>query len=763
MRLFGLNINKATDKPIDEPFKKFKTEISHSESTLYADSQEKPYNPDLLYKKRGNYDLFDEMREDDQVHAAITLKKNTILGTDWYIDTDDENVREFWEVSLKKYFSDDDSHTFENVLYEKLTALDYGFSMSEIVIDSVIMPELGNKPFWILKKLKTRAPHSFELHTDKYGNLSDIVQWGAVGDNLHLPKDKMMLFVHQGEFGNPYGKSDLNKSVYRSQWSKDNIIKFQNIALERFGAPLLKGTYPANTDDETKSRFKLMLKNVMSKTAFMTRDDFNIDMIGGGQTISDAFDRAIDKHNLMIARAILVPDLLGFSGSQTSSGGLGSSMGDGQINTFFSICKRINSELTALVNRRIIGPLTKANFGPDTWAELKFRSSTKEQELLSASKFTELMKSGYQPTNDQKIWLMDVIGAPTNEMEKQIEENPEGDQQPDTDKPGEIVKPKEKEPEKLPEKAKPVESKPPKKEETKEDDDKTINEKLNADAVKVHSDFSREKTEFEKKVDFKEIENDLNNLEASYIPKVADKIKAVINNLMATIEKKKIIENKKFTAINELELKGMVELRKIFKDMFRDSYKSGLVSIATLKNNSVIEIDPALDTAETVTWMKEAAIYTTNVEGAELLKVSRGTLADGIRSGSGTKEIMKMLNKEFEKYDLTVGAHRVENIVRTNSLRAFNQARLNEFAKQKSMISGYQFSAIMDGRTSEVCTSHDGKKFSIDDGDRLNPPLHYQCRSVLVPIYFDEVEGEFQPDKLPQTEKEKGGFLKLIK
>ena len=66
----------------------------------------------------------------------------------------------------------------------------------------------------------------------------------------------------------------------------------------------------------------------------------------------------------------------------------------------------------------------------------------------------------------------------------------------------------------------------------------------------------------------------------------------------------------------------------------------------------------------------------------------------------------------------------------------------------------------MDENTTEICTELDMKILSTDESRNYNPPNHYRCRSILVPIFIDE---EFTLDTMPPTEKDQGNFLKLVK
>ena len=113
---------------------------------------------------------------------------------------------------------------FGDAMTNMLTHLDYGFSISEPVFDIVERPD-GLRA-WLIK-LKTRAPHTFTIHTDDYGNVTDIEQDHAGGQN-HLDPKGLILMIHQVEFGIPYGTSDL-QSAYRAWFSKDIVVKFWNI------------------------------------------------------------------------------------------------------------------------------------------------------------------------------------------------------------------------------------------------------------------------------------------------------------------------------------------------------------------------------------------------------------------------------------------------------------------------------------------------------------------------------------------------------
>jgi len=87
---------------------------------------------------------------------------------------------------------------------------------------------------------------------------------------------------------------------------------------------------------------------------------------------------------------------------------------------------------------------------------------------------------------------------------------------------------------------------------------------------------------------------------------------------------------------------------------------------------------------------------------------------------------------------------RLETIVRTNLTEVYNQGRLVQGSLADEYLEAWQYSAIIDTRTTEVCKHLDGRVFMADDKRvaGVRPPRHFNCRSVLVPIVVGETVEE---------------------
>ncbi len=129
--------------------------------------------------------------------------------------------------------------------------------------------------------------------------------------------------------------------------------------------------------------------------------------------------------------------------------------------------------------------------------------------------------------------------------------------------------------------------------------------------------------------------------------------------------------------------------------------------------------------------------YSLSLKGdieADLLRKAKNIIYSGIENGLSTQNITFGLESIFP----TFTSGRLNNIARTETSKAYNAGRLEGFKapELEGFIKGVQFSAIMDSRVTDICEKRHGLIFAIDD-PRLqsnNPPLHYQCRSVLIPV-----------------------------
>lgn len=114
-------------------------------------------------------------------------------------------------------------------------------------------------------------------------------------------------------------------------------------------------------------------------------------------------------------------------------------------------------------------------------------------------------------------------------------------------------------------------------------------------------------------------------------------------------------------------------------------------------------------------------------------------IRDGISSGKTNQEIVQRIRGtkklNYEDGLLTTTKSDIDRTVRTVRSHVANQTYLNSFTQI-----GFEYVrlvATLDGRTSKICASLDGAVWEINDPAKRIPPLHPNCRSILVPVEKD--------------------------
>jgi len=132
--------------------------------------------------------------------------------------------------------------------------------------------------------------------------------------------------------------------------------------------------------------------------------------------------------------------------------------------------------------------------------------------------------------------------------------------------------------------------------------------------------------------------------------------------------------------------------------------------------------------------------------GDSEFKRADGIIKRGLAKGLSTPEISNKVAAT-----VNISENQATALVRTAITRTTNLAQSEVMDANQGILKGYQFVAILDSRTSETCQYHDGRIYPIDD-KRWLPPLHWRCRSTIIPLAksFNEIL-ETQDTKIRKT------------
>jgi len=153
--------------------------------------------------------------------------------------------------------------------------------------------------------------------------------------------------------------------------------------------------------------------------------------------------------------------------------------------------------------------------------------------------------------------------------------------------------------------------------------------------------------------------------------------------------------------------------------------------------------------------MRRRVFFITGLADLELIKRVQLSLAKSVENGETFKDWKKRIRQELTDPKFT--EKRLRTIFRTNVQNIFATGRYaaltSDAARKRKPY--WKFSAIRDGRTTRVCKQSHGVILHMDHPWWKNhiPPLHFNCRSTIVPLSEKEARAagitQFPPEELP--------------
>lgn len=694
-----------------------------TESTLFRspyvpDSYKPPFNPDDLWQKAGSYRIYETMQNDDQVSICLQVKKDLIIGEggDFTIEDEaQEDMKKFLEVSLNDLSQCPLDEYFEEIL----SSMEFGFSMTEKVF------EIMDDGMLTLKSLKTRHPNTWRLHQDDAGNVTKYEQITSKG-NIDVNPKSLIHFINNKKFQNPYGKSDL-RAAYEAWFAKKECVKYLAIFLEKGASPVPVGRYDKNAPEGLSAKLLEILKKFQTKTAIVLPKEIEVEFLESKNT-GEAFLKAIHLFNMFIGRSLFIPDLLGFSGAEVGGGSF--ALGKEQISVFFMHINRRRKALESVINKQIVWPMIVYNFGfQESYPKFKFKPLDDSKAIELAKTWAEVVKGKIYEASDEEInHFRSLVKFPEGPVDRpEPAPSPFGGGDPnDPNKPGQKID---------------SEGKPLPPDEGQASDKKVPDSKDKAGKESEPQDksfgkiYDKPSGDYHKKVDFKAIKTKLDDYDNSIQSESKKIVNKMLSDLFDQIERKNIIKSQNTARIDGLSLKYKKELKQVFKasltQLFKDAQVQAEEEIFKVKFRRPVTDEKFLEILEDETF-KFVGDYEYGV-----LKRTRTELISAIRDGRPLSSVLDVLDVDLRQLSDT----QLERFARTKHTEVLNQGRVS-FFNDSGVVQGYQYSAILDDTTSGICAGLDGKKFAL--GDEPIPPLHFNCRSVLIPITKFE---EFEPDE----------------
>ncbi len=388
-------------------------EVAWSESRIYGAKDFPKYNPDQLIGARG-HTIYKRMMLDEQIKAVVHFKRDAVTARDWYFELESDALGEEESVRRVKVFEEmveAAPGSFIDGLNAIMTAMYNGFSLVEKIYDQQPLLEVDGAEYVVLKALKLRPFDTFQFYTDVHGNIEKLTQRMDFREQ-EVDISKMIHFVCQPDIDPHYGQSEL-REAYRAWFSKDHVIKFRNIFLERMAGGIIsieteKGTTivpgsPTHTD------IMSLLSNVQTKTGWLLPAGLkaNVHFPAGK---NENYESAIAGDDKAIAKALLVPNLLGIS-EQGSTGSYAQSQT--QLEAFLWTLDKLAGRLSETLNEQLFKELGDLNFGDGLYPKFCFHPISESLKLNVIKTWQGLVSGGaVEATDTDEAHLRELLHFP---------------------------------------------------------------------------------------------------------------------------------------------------------------------------------------------------------------------------------------------------------------------------------------------------------------------------------------------------------------
>ncbi|MCI0557556.1 MAG: DUF935 family protein, partial [Nitrososphaera sp.] len=546
-----------------------------------------------------------------------------------------------------------------------------------------------------LEAIKSRRPHEIGFRQDEFGNVISLVQFAPSGEIL-LPREKFVVHTYQSEFSNPYGCSDL-EAAYRAWFNKDMAYKWLGMLLERFGIPPIFALYnPNRYQGAALDNLKDIVANLQAATAGIiprnSSEDLEMWTPEIASQVGRVFIPALDLYDKHIAKALLIPTLLGITPEESVG-----SMARAQIvfDSFMLLVQKLREEIEDVVAEQIVNPLVRMNFPVSDdyprWI-LAPIPDARRTELL-AQWATMLGVNAVRQGPDDEAHIRKVLEFPENDDPIEGAEEEEDPEEKPEENSGE--KPEEGD-----------EEEDEQRDEAKMSQEQQIGDFLDATEDKLRVDLSaimeRSRDKLIILIEAKRPQRELLSFE---IPQA--RIREAVGASMVSVFEKGALDLKR-------EVKAEFDIGKALKD--------AKAAVRQIKAR-------AFEIARNIQAEISGAVRRVILDGNDLGDLDQGTVGqikESFEQWVDTRAIDPQTQKEIKKE-----ANRLATIVRNEVTDSYNRGRLVAARDPalKAFIVGMKSNAILDENTTEVCRFLDGKVFLIDDPDldNLRPPRHHNA------------------------------------
>lgn len=722
---------------------------------------EEDYNYLFMWTRK--YDTYDEMyRSDSTIFKTLLAAKLPILSADreirapkqedGTIDESDEEIRQFIEKNMFEYLQ----WWFIQFLSECLNNLRDWVSVFEKVYDikdgkyvlsklwvrlarTIDKRETENWESWITQTLPTPQPKSKKT-------------------TVSIPDSKLLVFSFLKEWDN-YEWMSVLRPVAKNWIAKKNLENFELVWFEAQYKGARKVRVPENMDKESKEQYEDAISDFRvwnDNTIILPWEWYDFEFASMPLDSSWAIDNAIKRHDARITDVMLWLFMKLWESAKWSYW-----MSENNMWFFIMWLRFVANGITDVINKYLIKELVDLNYTDVEEYPKLVCGDLWEFDIEKISTALDRFTKHGLVTNDldTEQRLREALGMPAKAIDSQEEYEQKIKDMKQSTQPNSNQDP-------LEQQDKDSWKEPEPKEEFNEktacwctknkdfddyasildsetlmkfDEDLTSKQldQIKKKSQNVKGSFPRPLTFAETKVNMKSMQNKMDGLEAriqNTFDELSEKELARALDIMTTaVEKDDISMVDDYTVSKDFTrwmAKEIADVRKDAFDYWKDSAASE-IGAKTAATNIEQKAYMVVESKELTNRVAE------NIESAVKLSVTQNIARNsGMISMVRPSEITKSVKDAF-----TSVMNTATNSMRTLSVTwTINTGRGYIYERNTDEIYAFQYSAVIDRRTTNRCLSLDGRVVEPWSADFVNytPPQHYRCRSIRVAILNDE-------------------------
>lgn len=361
-----------------------------------------PYNPDALVCEKG-YEIYDRMQLDCQVSACLSIKKFAVLAKGWEIHPASDDPEDIRIADFVRFAFLDMRGSVQDVLFKVMDAIAKGFSITEMNYKYISSgPYAGMIG---LESMKAKNPSEYTFDMDDFLNVRGIRSRGT-GDDRLMPLEKFVVYTYMPRYEMPYGVPDL-RAAYRHWWSKDIILKFFNVYLEKHGSPTIKGTYKRGLPKVQQNELLKTLEKVQQETAIVVPEEVAVELLEAQRDGERGYIEALLYHDRQIAKTILGQTLTTDEGMRTGSFALAKV----HLEVLGFFLEKLRRDLEETVMReQVIRRLVDYNFNADRYPVFSLGSLQPKDLQTLGDLVTKMIQGGVVAPDE--AWIREYLGLP---------------------------------------------------------------------------------------------------------------------------------------------------------------------------------------------------------------------------------------------------------------------------------------------------------------------------------------------------------------